>query len=78
MTKEFVSEGEYFVKQGRDDFLLKGCVILYIITYKMGNSGEEMCDKGCKKSGRKLLSSKLHAEKMVINDIKKKEKKQNW
>jgi hypothetical protein len=69
--------GEFFLKQGRPDFLLKGCAILCVTTYKVNASTEKLQISTVTRSSPNLLPYN-HAEKTTLNKIKRREQKKNW
>jgi hypothetical protein len=62
--------GEFFLKQGRPDFTLKGCVILCFATYEEKSLGTALRTAIVEKS----FSLFSHAEKSILREIDKIEK----
>lgn len=77
MYIRFVPYGEFFLKQGRPNFPLKGCVILCFTTYRFSRSGEELRIGTVKKSFPYPLTF-IHAETLIFNEINKIEEENNW
>jgi hypothetical protein len=73
----FGSYGEFFLKQGRPDFLLRGCAILCITTYRMIRSGEELYTTTVTRSFPYKFALG-HAEKLAFNEVDVTEQKYNW
>jgi hypothetical protein len=73
----YTIDGELFLKQGRPAFLLKGCVILCVTTYKVNASSEKLQISTVERSSPNLLSNN-HAEETTLNEIKRREQKNNW
>jgi hypothetical protein len=73
----FGSYGEYFLKQGRPSYDLKGCAILCITTYRVIRTGEELRTRTVTRSSPHLFGFG-HAENLALNEVNVIEKKDNW
>jgi hypothetical protein len=77
MYIRFGPYGEFFLRQGRPNFPLQGCVILCFTTYRFSRSGEELRFGRVKKSSPYSFKP-IHAERKVFDEIKKIEGENNW
>jgi hypothetical protein len=69
-TSKLAPYGEFFLKQGRPEFPLKGCVIVCIATYEVKSSGKAWRVTTLGESYPLFI----HAEESILSKIKRTEK----